>query len=180
MKSRFQQFTIEFMLDGVKAVISLNERRWPEMWGYVQRAHRILTETASKPTDHGDLRADAMTFFIMSLHLADWIHRDDSNDITEEQIIKAMSGSHIMSLANNLANTSKHFGRDPGKGDDVRIGSVTVLEGSAGRSTSGSIEFERNGKPQTKDVLTLADECLDWWKKYLKQHRLETSEHKEP
>ncbi|WP_458106748.1 hypothetical protein M1D51_12595 [Arthrobacter sp. R3-55] len=153
---------MEFMLDVVKAVISLNKRRWPEMLGYVQRAHRILKETASKPTDHGDLRADAMTCFILSLHLADSIYKDDSNGVTKEQIIKAMSGSHIMLLANNLANTSKHFGRDPGKGYDVRIGAVTVLEATAGRSTSSSIEFERNGKPQTKDVLVLADECLDW------------------
>jgi hypothetical protein len=166
------------MFDAVKAVMKLNERRWPEMWGYVQRAHRILKETASKPSDHSDLRAEAMTFFILSLHLADWIAKDDSNDITEDQIARDMGGSHIMSVANNFANTSKHYGRDPGKGDDVRIDEVVVEKRSAGHSTtSATIKYERNRKHQTKDIVALADECLGWWKGYLKKHDLLTDEH---
>lgn len=164
------------MLDAVRAVMKLNERRWSEMWGYVQRAHRILKETASKPSDHSDLRADAMTFFILSLHLADWIAKDDSNDITKDKIERDMGGSHILSVANDFANTSKHYGRDPGKGDDVRIDEVVVEQRSAGHLTSATIKYERNHKQQTKDVVALADECLAWWKDYLKNHDLLTDE----
>ncbi|WP_207596549.1 hypothetical protein [Arthrobacter sp. D5-1] len=55
----------------------------------------------------------------------------------------------------------------------MRIDEVTVVDGSAGHSTSATITYEKNGKPQTKDVIALADECLGWWKKYLKKHGLE-------
>jgi hypothetical protein len=162
------------VLEVVKAVITLNERRWPEMWGYVQRAHRILTETANKPSDHADIRADAMTFFILSLHLADWIVRDDSNGISKEQMKTDLDSSDAMRIGNDFANTSKHFGRDAGKGDDVRISEVTVVEGSAGHSTSAKIKYEKEGKQQTMSVLSLADGCLDWWKRYIDRNGLET------
>lgn len=157
------------MLDAVRAVMKLNDRRRLEMW-----AHRILKETASKPSDHSDLRADAMTFFILSLHLPDWIAKDDSNGITKDQIERDMGGSHILSVANDFANTSKHYGRDPGKGDDARIDEVVVEQRSAGHLTSATIKYERNRKQQTKDVIVLADECLAWWKGYLKNHDLLT------
>lgn len=87
-----------------------------------KRAHRILTETTSAPSEHSDLRADAITFFILCNHLADWITQDKSNDFQSV----AVRGSESMSLCKDIANTSKHSERDGG-GKGARITEVTVL-----------------------------------------------------
>lgn len=61
-----------------------------------------------------------MTFFILSLNLADWIARDEDDDISQDEINREMGGSHIMSVANDFANPSNHFGRDEGRRDDIK------------------------------------------------------------
>jgi hypothetical protein len=66
-------------VDPAEAVLTPGEGGWQEMWGYVRRAHKILEETTSAPAEHSDLRAEAMTFFILCYHLVDWIDKDKTN-----------------------------------------------------------------------------------------------------
>lgn len=154
----------------VKAVISLNERRWPEMWGYVQRAHKILQKTASAPSGHDDLRADATTFFILCYNLVDWIGNDPMIKLELAEIHSEIRKSEAMSICADFANTSKHFLRS--RGTEASVGEVTVLTGSGGHSTSGIIKYERDGQQKEADLLTVANDCLSWWESYLKNQKL--------
>jgi hypothetical protein len=163
-------------MDQAEAVLTLGERGWQEMWGYVRRARRILEETASAPSEHSDLRADATTFFIVCYHLVDWIDKDKTNFIGREEILDELRLSEPMVLCRNFANTSKHSELDDGGGRDARIAEVTVLSGSAGHSTSATIKYQSGGQPKEQDLLAVANDCMAWWEGYLKKTGLLTDD----
>ena len=156
-------------MDQAKAVLTLGERGWQEMWGYVQRAHRILKETTSAPSELSNPRADAMTFFILCYHLVDWIAKDKTNTVGSKDILDELSQSDAMVLCRNFANTSKHSELDNGGGRDTRISEVTVLDDSAGHSASAIIKYLSSGQPKEQDLLAVANECMAWWESYLKR-----------
>ncbi|WP_425863690.1 hypothetical protein [Arthrobacter sp. TWP1-1] len=148
------------------------DRRWSEMWFYVQRAHKILCATASTvPANHLDLRADAMTFFILCSHLYDWVKADLAVEDLVKDLRTEIAKSPALRICLEAANTSKHAGRDDGK-LDVQIRKVSFRPNDRTRTMETKVEYIENGVPQSWDVLDLADKCLAWWKNYLKDNGL--------
>lgn len=159
------------MLDVVKVELTYADRRWTQMWQYVLRAHKILHSTASTPGDQGELRADAMTFFILCNHLFNWVVDDPLNRDKVKDLRTEIAKSDAIRICNATANTSKHVGRNKDK-LDAHVWTVAFTSGDGERPMSANVEYEEDGKRYERDVVELSDECIGWWTKYIQDHGL--------
>ncbi len=149
--------------------------QWDRMLRYRERV-RVATQTYTTGGSTDDRRDDVLAFFQNCYHLKDWLKNDPATRLLVkggvEQLIK---NSDELKIVADLTNGAKHLdlsaGPFPPKTGDPSTAltrtDVNILIGAGGRHT-----FYVSSKGKQYEALSLADEALRQWTKYLNDRGL--------
>lgn len=152
---------------------------WAEQYGRMKRSHARLSEIAQgRLAASSDEARDALIhFFQDAYHLKDWIRNDDL--VVAGDVEAHISETPQLSLCADLCNATKHLRLNrPRTGDtstafvgqDVTVHPATI---GSGQAFSPALHGWRVQSAETiLDALTLADDVVRAWERWLQQESL--------
>jgi hypothetical protein len=141
---------------------------WQMQWARVQRRLDDVRAVYAGREGGTDAAVDTVqSFFEAVHHLKDWLGNDPSSGMTKADGDSLINGSQILQLCADLANGSKHLVLTTSRTGDasttIARNDVTVRLGTGGSAhrfyvQSAGVEY---------DVLQIAVDAVDEWRKYL-------------
>ncbi|MFC4398234.1 hypothetical protein [Arthrobacter sedimenti] len=131
---------------------------WTDLWDAMGRTRTKIANGYERGSDPETLKADMMVFFILCWNLRDWIMTDDTVPFGKD-LMGIETKVPCMRRCWAVANTANQRATAGVQG--------TVIH----HNSRASIRFTED-PTDTVDALELADECLLWWRTYLRAHGL--------
>jgi hypothetical protein len=145
------------------------QRTWQRKW----RDVLYFREAIAEEYVSGRLRVDDLTrcieSFLKTCHeLVDWIQ--ESTGLPVRDYAKS---SPTLTICDAVAQTAKHYARDPKYSKDPITGIVVELFGDKA-GIRADVAWKSNSRPSGRqDALALADLCIAEWEKFLQLHKLD-------
>jgi hypothetical protein len=153
---------------GVDASLPRSPRPWQAMWAEVEsRLDRLRSWYAGNgPVNVSELYNEVTAYFVACYQLKDQIKRDpgvprDLRDGVEDFVHQ----QDILNLVGDIANTYKH-------GQLSRTCDITQVVVRQTGAFATITCWTRDGGEDSKDSLDLAEEAVQAWRTYLREHGL--------
>lgn len=144
------------------------QRTWQRKWRDVLHARDTIAQTyQGDRIDVDEFTRRIEGFFKTCRELADWL---------EESIgLPAISYARTpraLELCDAIAQTAKHFARQPSKWDPITAVVVRLFGDTVG--VHADVAWTSNARPSgSQDALQLAEECIAAWEGFFEEHNLD-------
>jgi hypothetical protein len=146
-------------------------RTWQRKWRDLQHELQTLENTyAGKVLNVDELTRQVESFFKTCRELADWIQ-----EATGRPAIAYVKSQPALDLCDAVAQTAKHYTRDPSRGrDSDPITAIVVQLYGDETVIHADIEWTKeSGADGVVDALDLARRCRDEWREFFQMHDLD-------
>ena len=146
-------------------------RTWQRKWRDLQHELQTLENTyAGKVLNVDELTRQVEYFFKTCRELADWIQ-----EATGQPAIAYVKSQPALDLCDAVAQTAKHYTRDPSRGrDSDPITAIVVQLYGDETGIHADIEWTKeSGADGVADALDLARRCRDEWRGFFQMHDLD-------
>ncbi|MDX1880127.1 hypothetical protein SBE55_20200 [Mycolicibacterium sp. 141076] len=152
---------------------SLNVRTWQRTWqrkwrDVLHERQALANEYAQHRLWDDELTRRVETFFKTCRELADWLQ-----EATGFDALSHLHASADLQVCDGVAQTAKHFVRNPHPTRDPITGVVATLNGTANGPRAHLSWTSAGGRNGQADALDLADRCIAEWEKFFQQNGLD-------
>jgi hypothetical protein len=152
-------------------VADVTQRTWRRKWREVLHDRQSLADAYAEDhldAEHLNRRVEA--FFKTCRELADWIE-----EATGRPAIAYVKSQPALDLCDAVAQTAKHYTRDPSRGrDSDPITAILVQLYGDETVIHADIEWTKeSGADGVVDALDLARRCRDEWREFFQMHDLD-------
>lgn len=150
-------------------ILGPGPRPWTEQWAILQHAYRDLVAffTTPDPTaEQWKVHRTVNEFMTACFHLKDYLKSDPQlPQIVRGAVEQYVKASPALSLARDVANTTKHRSRKPHE-RYARVGEIGTGPGAV-------VHWEApDGSTGKEEVVALAKAAVQDWEAFLQQHGL--------
>ncbi len=136
-----------------------------------ERVQRFQNRIHNQDRDSTEYDDDLLSFFMHCHHLKDWAEKDQTANITGQEVEALIANNIELQICADLANRSKHvvFDRKPWQDAKIISRSATINL-NIGASTSEHIIMLEDGSEYS--ALDVADKAVDIWRQLLQSKNL--------
>lgn len=153
--------------------VSLNVRAWQRTWqrkwrDVLHERRALANEYAQRRLWDDELTRRVETFFKVCRELGDWL-----KEATDLDALAYLHASADLQVCDAVAQTAKHFARNPSQGRDPITAVVATLNETGNGPRASLCWTSAGGRNGQADALELADRCITEWEKFFQQNGLD-------
>ena len=148
-------------------------KSWESQWWRVQtRLAQVRAVYVGRSGDTNEAWDTVLSFFEATHHLADWIHHDQTVELSKSDLKKFIKQSSALTLCGDLANGSKHLVLTNSWTGDFSTGitrnDATILVGNG----TVAHTFYIQSHTDEYDALEIAEAAVEEWTIFLRSKEL--------